>query len=207
MTLLADNDIILKLAHCDLLAQAVALLGGPAAEVYVLGTARYKLLPKNRGKGNIPSPGDPAYLRLQAFFAVARTVEATPDQADVRLLVDEFQIDEGEAVLFAAAGSYPGCHVATGDKRALATLAALGPAGHGVRDRLAGRVVCLEYVLVQLIDALGFTDVLNRVVPAREYDTVLRAVFNLDSTEASVRAGLTSYIAALRTDAPGLLVP
>jgi hypothetical protein len=52
MICLADNDVVLKLSSCDLLAEAVAALGASPAEVYVLNSAVHKLLnPKKPGQG------------------------------------------------------------------------------------------------------------------------------------------------------------
>lgn len=207
MILLADNDIILKLARCDLLAEAVEALGASFGEVRVLGAAKFKLLPLKRGRGNIPSPGEPTYERLKAFFDSVGVIDADPDPAEVKVLEDEFQIDAGEAVLFAVVASYPDCIVTTGDKRALMSLAAVGLSAANVRDRLTGRVWGLEQILLRLIDDRGFPFVLDRVAPARECDGVLRLVFSSSSTEQTVREGLTSYAANLRAQTGGLLAP
>ncbi len=51
MILISDNDILLKLAICDLLDESLAELGATHAEVFVLGTARFKLgIAKNPDK-------------------------------------------------------------------------------------------------------------------------------------------------------------
>ena len=50
MILLADNDIILKLAQCDLLTDLPKLLGEPAEQVFITRTARYQVLPKKAAK-------------------------------------------------------------------------------------------------------------------------------------------------------------
>ena len=207
MILLADNDIILKLARCDLLAEAVATLGSSFGEVCVLDTARFKLLPLKRGRGNIPSPSEPTCNRLKSFFDTVRVIDETPNPVELRALVDEFQIDAGEAVLFAVTASYPGCLLTTGDKRALVRLAGVGSTAAAVRDRLAGRVWGLEQILLRLITDHGFQYVLDRVVPARDCDRVLRLVFSASSTEQTVRDGLASYITDLRNETAGLLAP
>jgi hypothetical protein len=51
MICLADNDIILKLACCDLLTEAVEVMGVNSDQVLVLNSAIHKLLsPKKPGK-------------------------------------------------------------------------------------------------------------------------------------------------------------
>jgi hypothetical protein len=59
LILLADNDIILKLAQCDLVGGFSELLGEPAGQVYITPTARYQLLPKKMAKA-IDKCGDEA---------------------------------------------------------------------------------------------------------------------------------------------------
>ena len=73
---------------------------------------------------------------------------------------------------------------------------------------MAGRVICFEQTLLRIIDRIGFDLVRTRVVPARNCDTALRAVFGsgLEATEATVRAGLASYIADLQGQTGDLLV-
>jgi hypothetical protein len=75
MICLADNDIVLKLACCDLLTEVVAVLGVTTSEVLVLNSAVHKLLsPKRPGKGRV-KPDQPEYARLEAFFAAVKVID------------------------------------------------------------------------------------------------------------------------------------
>lgn len=208
MICLTDNDIIWKLASCDLLPEAVTALGGTPAEVYVLTTARHVLLrPSKRGRGP-RVPDGPARNRVAAFLASVQELPGAPE-ADLLAISGIPGIDPGEQQLFAATALYPDCRVLTGDKVCLGALAQAGDAVAFVRMRLRERVVCFEQTLLLLINELGFEEVRRRVVPAREVDKVLDLVFRagLTTTAENAVVGLESYIAALRTEAPGLLVP
>ena len=209
MICLADNDIILKLACCDLLTEAVAAFGVDPTEVYVLPTAVYKLInPRKPEKGKV-RPGEIEYDRLRAFFTLVRVIDTTPPPEEQLAFNDVLGIDTGEAILFSATINYTGSKLATSDKRSLVALhGAIGDVCQKVRERMAGRVICFEQTLLRIIDAIGFDLVRTRVVPARNCDTALRAVFGsgLEATEATVRAGLASYIADLQGQTGDLLV-
>ncbi len=122
---------------------------------------------------------------------------------------DVLKIDPGEAILFAATSEYPEAVVATGDKQSLVALSsAEGETCVRVRERMAGRVICFEQTMLRVIDGSGFDFVLERVVPARQCDTVLRSVFGsgLAATEVGVREGLQNYIGDLRKRTGKLLI-
>jgi hypothetical protein len=74
--------------------------------------------------------------------------------------------------------------------------------------RLSGKIICFEQIVVRLIDRYGFVSILNKIVPGRDCDTALRAIFGsgLSATEEQVRGGLESYINHLRKDTGALLV-
>lgn len=209
MICLADNDIILKLAYCDLLVEAVEALGTSLSEVFVLNSAIHKLLsPKRPGKGRV-KPGEPEYERLQTFFAAVKVIDATPDPAEQQAFNDVIGIDPGEAILFSATGAYSDCLLATSDKRSLFALCgATSDVCKNVCGRLAGRVICFEQVILRIVDQRGFPAILVKVVPARQCDTALRAIFGsgLSATEVGVRSGLASYIDDLRRQTGTLLV-
>jgi hypothetical protein len=69
-------------------------------------------------------------------------------------------------------------------------------------------VICFEQIIRKTIDHAGFALVRDKIVPARDCDTALRAVFGsgVEATEGNVLAGLDSYIAELRSLPVCLLV-
>lgn len=209
MICLTDNDIILKLACCDLLSEAIAAVGVTLADVFVLNSAVHKLLsPKKPGKGKVKQ-SEPEYERLRAFFAAVQVIDVAPPPDEQLAFNDVIGIDPGEAVLFSAMGVYADCILATSDKRSLIALCgASGEVCLSVRHRLKGRVICFEQTILRIIDRMGFAPVLEKVVPARHCDTGLRAVFGsgLSATESGVREGLSSYIENLRRQTFEILV-
>lgn len=209
MICLADNDIILKLACCDLLSEAVAALEVAFSDVLVLNSAIHKLLsPKRPGKG-VVKPNEPEYERLRVFFEAVGVIDVAPPLEEQLIFNDIMGIDTGEAVLFSATGVYADCLLATSDKRSLIALrGAEGEVGERVRERLKGRVICFEQTILRILDRVGFTPILAKVVPNRHCDTALRVVFGsgLSATETGVRQGLSSYIEDLRQKTVDLLL-
>lgn len=209
MICLADNDMILKLACCDLLGEALTALEATTDDVYVLGSAVHKLLSPSKPARAKVKPGEPEYARLEAFFRAVRVIQAEPSPEESAAFNDVLKIDPGEAILFAATSEYPEAVVATGDKQSLVALSsAEGETCVRVRERMAGRVICFEQTMLRVIDGSGFDFVLERVVPARQCDTVLRSVFGsgLAATEVGVREGLQNYIGDLRKRTGKLLI-
>ncbi|HTU91409.1 MAG TPA: hypothetical protein VMF69_15110 [Gemmataceae bacterium] len=209
MICLTDNDIILKLAYCDLLSEAITAWGITLSDVFVLNSAVHVLLrPQKPGKGKV-KPSEPEYERLRAFFDVVRLIDIAPPVDEQLAFNDVMGIDPGEAILFSAMGVYADCILATSDKRSLISLCRAGGEVCGrVRNRLKGRVVCFEQTILRTIDHVGFAPVLAKVVPARHCDTALRALFGsgLSATESGVREGLSSYIDDLRRQTLDILV-
>jgi hypothetical protein len=208
MICLSDNDIVLKLACCDLLNETLDVLGVRREEVFVLPTARHVLLKPlkapEKGRARL---GDAVFQRVTLFLDSVQVIEAAPSPQEMLLFDDIVGIDSGEAVLFATTAHFPEFILATSDKnslRALSSTAACEP----ICRRLAGKVICFEQLILRLIDRLGFNPIRDKVVPARDCDTALRAVFGsgLDAAEENVRTGLASYVNHLRGQTGALLV-
>lgn len=194
MICLSDNDIIGKLASCELLEQLPSALGVGLGDIVVLETARYIF----RGPKAARVFGRLAVERAGAFIDRVWRVDAPPD-AELSRFTDVVGIDRGDAVLFAVAAARTDAFVVTGDKRSIRMLAA-APECSETAVQLRGRVVCLEQIVSRLIEQLGFDHVRNKVVPAMSCDTALRAAFGsgTDATAAAVQGALEAYIADLR---------
>lgn len=207
MICLSDNDIILKLAVCNLLDEAFTALGAKREEIYVLPSAKHVLLKPIKKPDEAKSRlGEAISDRLHAFLDSIQVISVAPSAAEQQIFEDIVGIDTGEAGLFSVSAHYPEFLLATSDKNSLRALSA-SPACQSICRRLAGKVICFEQVVLRLIDRFGFDPICDKVVPARQCDTALRAVFGsgLDASEDSVRAGLTSYITDLRNQTGGLL--
>lgn len=95
----------------------------------------------------------------------------------------------------------------SGDKRCLEFLSQV-PELATLKARWQGRVICLEQLILRLIEVQGFEWVKGRVLPVKEYDTALKACFGSGdlATETNVRQTLAAYIQDVRVRAPDLLV-
>jgi hypothetical protein len=72
-----------------------------------------------------------------------------------------------------------------------------------IRERLAGKLVCLEQLILKIINVEGFDVTLIKVLPAREYDKALKAIFGSGErcTQDNVLMALEAYIQDLRDNA------
>jgi hypothetical protein len=199
-----DNDAIKKLAEADLLSEAVSIIRASGCQVYVLSTARFKFHTHNETKG-AKKFGIDVHRRIRDFIAaaqVARVVEG----ADYDVLAAVVGIDPGEAILFAAAAAEPSALLITGDKTSIRALSNAATCATIARA-LKRRVICVEQIVSQVIEAKGFQYVRQKIASSAIHDGSLKLVFSrgLSSREADVREGLASFIRDLRHDSGDLL--
>jgi hypothetical protein len=205
---LADNDILLKLARCDLFDEFMTAFAVAAADLRILKTARFSAT-SNKHRKRI---GDASFARLTAFLAAVADIDADPDPAAVAALTEQTDknIDAGEAVLFAVCPLVPDSVIVTGDKKSLAGLVAAAaeePTCAALCRSLAGRVFCFEQVLARVLDRFGFDAVRQKLIDGRECDRGLALWLGsgLDATEEAFRDALTSYLNEVRRTAGPLL--
>jgi hypothetical protein len=193
MRVLVDTDIFCKLGVCSLLDDALRLLDARAEDC-----GRLPALPHMLRRGSLPRRyGEAAcegLLRLAESFPVA----PTPSSSLLDLMTALPEIDAGEAQLIAAAAEHD-LMLMTGDNRGLRAVRTIG---HLV-ERLEGRVVTMEAVVLALVDAVGVETVRERVQPLRPIDKSIGVWFsenNDDPVEAlvsynrSLRAGLAPLV-------------
>lgn len=195
-----DNDILLKLSAFDLLDEIIAALHIDSENLRVLDTARF-VFSSNRmvTRKYSQSVRDRA---IQFVNNCQPVIVSDCDEFDVLTQL----LDVGEATLVMATLDSDSFILMTGDKRCLQTVATR-PEIADAYERLQGRVICLEQVLLRLIRSVGFEVVKARVIVAWDCDTAIKACFGsgMAATEAQVVDALDGYIEALRQDAPGLL--
>ena len=193
-----DNDIILKLCVLDLLDEAIVALNLKYCDMHVMSTAIYFL----RSNRSSPKEG-----RERAIAFVKDCQKASAENSnELELLQTIDGIDIGEATLLAATQNLSTFVFMTGDKKCIASL---GNASEieTTYQRLQGRVICLEQVILLLIQRLGFEMVKSRVLPTIDYDKSLKTCFGSGNLaiETNVVMTLENYIKDLRQKAPGLL--
>jgi len=191
---LADNDLILKLAQCDLLKDLTQLLGADVGhQIFVSPTAPFQLLPKNPQKALNKAGNEATLIALRNFLAV--TTELPPIQDESLLVSMEgiTGIDSGEQLLFAAMAELEQSFLATGDRRALSAVTANQAAIPVVYDSLHDRVLTFETALLLALAEFGFPNVKQRLLGNPKPDGVLRLVLRDEMQEQELVECLVSY--------------
>jgi len=201
MRLLVDNDIVLKLASFNLWDEALACLEAAPEDVRWLPTARFAL-DLHRGEAAARRWGATIAWRLAGIAATLRVLEEAPNDAVVAGLINVVGIDVGERLLFATAAASDSTVVATGDKQSLLALAN-DPRCAAVHERLRGRLICLEQIVLQILAHNAFADVRARVLQSRalEIDRAVGIAFGAgeQADEREVRKALLGYVTELRS--------
>lgn len=202
MLCLSDTDLILKLACLDILEEAIQTLGVSRTEVRVTPETERFL-----SKSAFTSHPHDAVRKALKFVKGMREV---PDvDLEELVLLDQPNIDYGERVLFASTAHLKSdtFYLATGDKRSLRALAA-ATGCDGIRQRLAGRVACLECLVLLVLDQKGFPWLLKRARAGCACDECMRSAFADGSNRANevdCRKWLLSYFHKLLSETGALL--
>ena len=166
-----DNDIILKLTTCDLFWEAMDLLGVQIADIRVLTSTRFVFRRNQSIKEQYSEEVRNKAIELVKKFS---TVEA--DTYNPLFSLNIVGLDAGELTLIYRAIAEPDFYLVTGDKRCLRALVKT-PELATVREKLNGRVICLEQLIYKLIIDTDFEVIRSKVVSARECDTSLKVAF------------------------------
>ena len=171
MIVLADNDILLKLARCDLFQEFFEAFNLRPGDIRILKTARFSTK-SNKHRRKL---GEEAFARLATFLNQVADIDAIPDQETIAALTDQNDknIDAGEAVLFAVCPLIPESFILTGDKKSLVGLASAAKEDAACRTiaiSLAGRVICFEIVLMRVLNRFGFEAIRQKLIVGRECD-------------------------------------
>ncbi len=145
-----------------------------------------------------------AFVNSCQTIAVRQPTELKNVPTEYKQLAPFRQIDAGEADLIVATANLTDFLLLSGDKRCFKALPAI-PAP--IYARLQGKAVCLEQVVLKLIDVLGFQEVCTRIKPAIHHDKAIYFFFGYSqlAPEPQVREALQSCINEIHSAAPGLL--
>lgn len=193
MIVLADNDILLKLAQCDLLDGLPAILGQEWSAIFISPTAKYQLLPKNPAKALSKCGNEETLARLAAFLEKTQTVPAVNNTQLLALLDTIDGIDGGDKFLFAAAVETENPVLITGDKRALRALLAHQASLPTVFASLQNTVVTFESAILLAMRQFGFAIVKQKLLGSPKPDGTLRLVLKSETGEADFVECLCSY--------------
>ena len=189
---LIDNDAAYKLSCCRLLDEASKYLELNAfralqqmpfvIEKQIFGDKQFGY--------NKPSIKDRVIKEVKAIPKIKKS--SVKDVMLLSSLSDTF--DDGEALLLYSAIKDNKMLLISGDKR---FYKALGKRPEILKacSHLEGKMICLEHLLLCLIDTYKFGYVCERVAPVRDCDTSLKLAFSHGraSEEASVVEALVSF--------------
>lgn len=199
MIILSDSDVVRKFAYCELLLEILQQLKCPPNEVWVLPTLRFQLQKK--------LAKTPAALRnFEQFLSKVRTIP----QARIETLERFETLDIGEQQLLAVLCDEPRVmQLVTGDKKALMKVAALTFGDKQLRTRLEeASVVCLEALLLELLQKRGFSVIQARVrnkwlqAAADDVDGFVLQAFPEGGTAGHAEHVLKDRLAQLKVSMP-----
>lgn len=192
MIVLADNDIVHKLACCELLPELLLWLKAPPNQVWVLPSLPFVLRRKLKA--------DAGALRCLENFLLK--VQPIPE-ADISLTERYSQLDVGERQMLAVlVGTAQVSQLVTGDKRALKLIGAMVMTDADLSRRLGeAQIDCLESIMLGLIDQFGFAAINSKAIRGLAADGVLNMSFGHQRTQAHALEALGSYLSAVQATA------
>ena len=193
MIVLADNDLIIKLAQCDLLGHLDELLNSPPDDVYITPTARFQLRGKSRDKGVSKCGNEETYYRIEAFVAAAKILPAVQDLDLLKQLTNIPNIDSGELLLFASMVEMNDVLLFTSDKKALESLLQNAEQLVNVMSATKERVFIFESILLLALEHFGFPALKQKLLANPKPDGLLRLMLNGHTTKENFTDCLCSY--------------
>lgn len=197
MFFLSDNDIVFKLAHCDLLGLLHQHLNVDQKEIWILSSCVYKLR-------SVLKANPTVLARVEAFCQAVSTINEAELDSNYLQTLQDTGIDAGEAILAAMACQTEDSYLITGDKRALIALNKLSDVA--LRSKLENRIYCFEALLLEMIKHYGFDTLRPHFMNGIASDKVLSMSFGDGRDESHAVECIGSYLNGIRESAGWLLV-
>jgi hypothetical protein len=184
VSLLIDNDIVIKLAQMDAFVDGISAIGASTKEVGSLGTMLRFMGKSSEANRRRLTVSEQEANRLHQVLAAIIEVEPSIDEqrlaaALMKAIIEaQLDMDEGEVVLFAIGAIRKEVEVATGDKRALRELphlARMNPVIGALRKRL----ICFEQIIKRLCQSKGLPRVRTAVLIARHADKTITVAYDM----------------------------
>ncbi len=207
-----DNDILHKGACYGLLFKFIRAISVDIEDVGVLGEAKYVLRDK-LNKANIAGNREKVIDDLIAFISQVTILE--PSAEELRLAANleyaaqrtHLNLDSGESQLCAIVIRRACSKLVTGDKRAIIALESI-LIERNEATLLASKVVCLEQILLKLLEIEDPSAIRKAVCAEPSVDKSLTNCFSCYGEEVGKKSwieGLQSYIGNLRKEAEIIL--
>ncbi|HET6251630.1 MAG TPA: hypothetical protein VFE47_28350 [Tepidisphaeraceae bacterium] len=210
MLWLLDSDVIWKLAQFELFAEALVVLDAEKKDLRCLPELGFQLRRDSIYKKHTIEVVE----RVRQFIKGIKVINnADPDEqvilqnAEATYQNRVERIDGGEQTLFIATKVLTVSIIVTHDKKALRTLAN-DSSCTGIYERVKGRVLCFEQLVIMMIDQIGYKKIQSKIGPRCEYDDAMRVCFangKPDFAESDCKTWLNDYINKLVSAAPGLV--
>ena len=183
MIVLSDNDVILKLAQCNLLRYLPEILEEDPRSIYVSPTARFQLLPRNTDKAIKKCGSVAIYENVERFLGSVQVIDEIRND-DLLIKLGEIpHIDVGEQQLLAACVEQPGALFMTGDRRCLQAVMDIQTIVATVHARLIDSVITYESALLLSVRVLGFETLYQQLQTNPNPDAMLRMAMRSRSSE------------------------
>ena len=173
MIVLSDNDVILKLAQCDLIQYLPEILDENPNDIYVSPTAKFQLLPKSPEKAIQRCGTKEIYERVARFLNDVRIIDEIKNEQLLSELGEIPHIDIGEQQLLASCVEKPDSLFMTGDKRCLKAVMEHQKIVATVHARLINSVVTFESALLLSVKLLGFSNFFTQIKHNPKMDGML----------------------------------
>ncbi len=203
-----DNDILHKGAGFGLLKQIIGAIPADISEVGYLGAVKF-IVGKKLRKANL----NDAFALLNEVLQQAQCLEPTKEEAEFAAQIEyeaqraSLSVDSGESLLCAIVIMRAFSWLVTGDKRAIQGLEELLSRKGDIQD-IAGKVICLEQLLLRLIQKGDPLAIRSAICAQRSLDRSLAICFSCSSPEVGLTSwveALESYLRELRAASPSIL--
>jgi hypothetical protein len=223
-----DNDIILKLATCDLFNETLATFEISSTQIQILDSFKYKFVSDRqikRKRGNQVNNNFTQYdikkaLEIAETFATLSESSSDIDR-DIYYRLENYsktsndkkdKIDRGEAILisrlcYLSQQGDTNSNLLTHDKCCLRALSKSGFTD--IIKHLDGRIWCLEQLILKYIEEFGFDIIQPKIYPVRDCDQNIKMIFgySIEASEDVVKESLEKEIIVLRQETGNLLYP
>lgn len=198
---LSDNDIVIKLVQLGLIEEFKVVYAIQDSQIHILPTLKSVVA----GKTFISKHGVTTSSKILACISKFQEINNQVSASEMALLTSVQGIDVGEAVMFGASAHYSPFLIVTGDKKALKALAG-EPRCTKITQRLQGKLICFEQVLLKIVERLGMDSVRKRLFLGRSCDKGLEGIMHKENiSKKEFFDGLSTYLRTLRKSSGGLL--